>query len=161
MADLPPAPDIDSMSDKVELLSWDLVPGDCLVHQSFSVHGAPGISSIASRRRAYVTRWVGVDVRWDPRPGEQLDLYISRAFHQGSMLCKDLYDLKRFDEDGKLTIAMEAMRLRSKQQVPSYLAKFIAQKKKSSSKKNQKLSFSGHLQASKEELLDMVVDFRE
>ncbi|KAL3698588.1 hypothetical protein R1sor_012664 [Riccia sorocarpa] len=69
MADLPPAPDIDSMSDKVELLSWDLVPGDCLVHQSFSVHGAPGISSSVYRRRAYVTRWVGDDVRWDPRPG--------------------------------------------------------------------------------------------
>ncbi|KAL3698540.1 hypothetical protein R1sor_012616 [Riccia sorocarpa] len=69
MAELPPAPDIDSMSDRVELLSWDLVPGDCLVHQSFSVHGAPGISSSANRRRAYVTRWVGDDVRWDPRPG--------------------------------------------------------------------------------------------
>ncbi|KAL2629524.1 hypothetical protein R1flu_014210 [Riccia fluitans] len=66
---LPPAPDVDSLLDKVELLSWDLEPGDCLVHHSFAVHGTPGISSSANRRRAYATRWVGDAVRFDPRPG--------------------------------------------------------------------------------------------
>ncbi|KAL3682245.1 hypothetical protein R1sor_000267 [Riccia sorocarpa] len=67
--DLPSVPDIDSMLDKVELLSWDLEPGDCLLHHSFSVHGAPGNSSTVNRRRAYITRWVGDAVRYDPRPG--------------------------------------------------------------------------------------------
>ncbi|KAL3675399.1 hypothetical protein R1sor_025347 [Riccia sorocarpa] len=70
---------------------------------------------------------------------------------------KVIHDLKRFDEDGKLTVAMEAMKLRSKQQVYPNLAKFIAQKNKTGSRKNQKLPFIGHLQASKEDLLDMVV----
>ncbi|KAJ7548185.1 hypothetical protein O6H91_07G001400 [Diphasiastrum complanatum] len=66
---LPDVPDIDAMHDKVELLRWKMEPGDCLVHHSFSIHGAPGISANSSRRRAYATRWVGDDVTFDPRPG--------------------------------------------------------------------------------------------
>ncbi|KAL3687623.1 hypothetical protein R1sor_013932 [Riccia sorocarpa] len=79
MTDLPPLPDIDSILDKVELLSWDLEPGDCLVHHSFAVHGAPGISSTSNRRRAYATRWVGDAVRYDPRPGTMEFLWRSKA----------------------------------------------------------------------------------
>lgn len=57
---------------KFELLTWDMDPGDCLVHHSLAVHGAPGISSQSGRRRAYATRWFGEDVRFDPRPGIDL-----------------------------------------------------------------------------------------
>ncbi|KAG6556622.1 hypothetical protein Mapa_001563 [Marchantia paleacea] len=72
-------PDIDRMLDQVELLTWDLEPGDCLVHHSFSVHGAPGISSSGNRRRAYATRWVGDAVRYDPRPGTMEFLWRQKA----------------------------------------------------------------------------------
>ncbi|OAE19310.1 hypothetical protein AXG93_1860s1190 [Marchantia polymorpha subsp. ruderalis] len=72
-------PDIDSMRDQVELLSWDLEPGDCLVHHSFAVHGAPGISSSGNRRRAYATRWAGDDVRYDPRPGTMEFMWKEKA----------------------------------------------------------------------------------
>uniref|UniRef100_A0A7I4ADD0 Phytanoyl-CoA dioxygenase n=1 Tax=Physcomitrium patens TaxID=3218 RepID=A0A7I4ADD0_PHYPA len=68
-AALPDAPDIENRRDEFELLTWDMDPGDCLVHHSFAVHGAPGISSQSGRRRAYATRWFGEDVRFDPRPG--------------------------------------------------------------------------------------------
>ncbi|CAK9206065.1 unnamed protein product [Sphagnum troendelagicum] len=68
-AGLPEIPDIDSMGNEVELLSWDMEPGDCLVHHSFMVHGAPGISSESGRRRGYATRWFGETVHFDPRPG--------------------------------------------------------------------------------------------
>jgi hypothetical protein len=63
---------------KFELLTWDMEPGDCLVHHSFAVHGAPGISTQSERRRAYATRWFGEDVRFDPRPGTsmQIDLLV-------------------------------------------------------------------------------------
>lgn len=54
---------------QVELLTWDLEPGDCILHQSFAVHGAPGVTSTTLRRRAYATRWVGDEVVYDPRPG--------------------------------------------------------------------------------------------
>lgn len=68
-ASLPDIPDIESKRDEYELLTWDMEPGDCLIHHSFAVHGAPGISTQAGRRRAYATRWFGEDVRFDPRPG--------------------------------------------------------------------------------------------
>lgn len=61
---------MDNFVCKLELLTWDMEPGDCLVHHSFAVHGAPGISSQSGRRRAYATRWFGEDVRFDPRPGQ-------------------------------------------------------------------------------------------
>ena len=67
---------------KFELLTWDMEPGDCLVHHSFAVHGAPGISTQSGRRRAYATRWFGEDVDFDPRPGTpiQIDLcFFSRV----------------------------------------------------------------------------------
>jgi ectoine hydroxylase-related dioxygenase (phytanoyl-CoA dioxygenase family) len=62
-------PDIDAKRDEHELLSWDMEPGDCLVHHAMTVHGAPGNRTAATRRRAYATRWTGDDVTWNPRPG--------------------------------------------------------------------------------------------
>lgn len=66
---LPGMPDIDSQLDKVELLAWDMEPGDCLIHHGFAIHGASGISTSGARRRGYATRWIGEDVLFDPRPG--------------------------------------------------------------------------------------------
>lgn len=62
-------PDIDNERDRHEFLSWDMQPGDTLVHQGMAIHGAPGNSSSTIRRRAYSIRWTGDDAVWDPRPG--------------------------------------------------------------------------------------------
>ena len=62
-------PDIDADPDRYEILTWDLEPGDCLVHHGRTIHGAPGNASSTTRRRAYSIRWTGDDVTWDPRPG--------------------------------------------------------------------------------------------
>jgi len=62
-------PDIDAERDKHEFLSWDMAPGDILIHQGMSIHGAPANSSSSIRRRGYSIRWTGDDARWDPRPG--------------------------------------------------------------------------------------------
>jgi ectoine hydroxylase-related dioxygenase (phytanoyl-CoA dioxygenase family) len=64
-----PTPDIDASPDSFEILSWDLEPGDCLVHHGMAMHGAPGNRSGGVRRRAHSIRFTGDDVRWDPRPG--------------------------------------------------------------------------------------------
>ncbi|CAM6089651.1 unnamed protein product [Calypogeia fissa] len=77
---LPDMPDIDNQLDKVELLTWDMEPGDCLVHHSFSVHGSPGISESGHRRRAYATRWVGDQVIFDPRPGTMYQLWLKAGY---------------------------------------------------------------------------------
>lgn len=62
-------PDIEAKRARYELLSWDLEPGDVLIHHAMTLHGAPGNTSSATRRRGYSTRWAGDDARWDPRPG--------------------------------------------------------------------------------------------
>jgi len=68
---LPEVPDIDAMRDQVELLRFDLEPGDCTVHHGLLVHGAPGNRSTDRRRRAHVSRWAGDDAVFNPRPDIQ------------------------------------------------------------------------------------------
>jgi ectoine hydroxylase-related dioxygenase (phytanoyl-CoA dioxygenase family) len=73
-------PDIDADPDGFDVVSWELEPGDCLVHHGMTVHGSPGNASAGVRRRAYSLRWTGDDVTWDPRPGvlERIPLMTSR-----------------------------------------------------------------------------------
>lgn len=94
---LPDMPDIDSQLDKVELLAWDMEPGDCLVHHAFAVHGAPGLSTSGGRRRGYATRWVGDDVLFDPRPGTMhyawLDVGLDPKLAPGQKLESEMFPL--------------------------------------------------------------------
>jgi ectoine hydroxylase-related dioxygenase (phytanoyl-CoA dioxygenase family) len=62
-------PDIDAARDKYQCLSWDMQPGDVLLHHGMCIHGAPANSSRNTPRRGYAVRWTGDDARWDPRPG--------------------------------------------------------------------------------------------
>jgi ectoine hydroxylase-related dioxygenase (phytanoyl-CoA dioxygenase family) len=62
-------PDIDAARDQYEFLSWDMAPGDILIHHGMSIHGAPANSSRSTPRRGYSVRWTGDDATWDPRPG--------------------------------------------------------------------------------------------
>ena len=63
-------PDIDGHRDEFEIASFDVAPGDAIAFHFLTVHGAPGNASASSRRRAFVHRWVGDDVRFKVRPGE-------------------------------------------------------------------------------------------
>jgi len=67
---LPPLPDIDAQRTTLDIRSWDMEPGDCLVFNALMVHGAHGNSSLAHRRRAVSTRWCGDNARYCMRPGE-------------------------------------------------------------------------------------------
>ncbi|MGH9030689.1 MAG: phytanoyl-CoA dioxygenase family protein [Acidimicrobiia bacterium] len=66
---LEPPPDIDAHRDEHRILSWDLEPGDCLVHHALTVHGAPGNVAPDRRRRGLSTRWCGDDAVYDPHAG--------------------------------------------------------------------------------------------
>lgn len=72
---LPKIPDIDSLLEqgdpKIKLTSFDYEPGDVSIHHGLLVHMAPANTSGSTRRRAYITRWAGDGVIWDPRPGIQ------------------------------------------------------------------------------------------
>ena len=62
-------PDIDATVSADQIICYDLKPGDCLVHNFNTIHGARGNTGSKTRRRGYATRWTGEDVVWDPRPG--------------------------------------------------------------------------------------------
>ena len=66
--EFPAVPDIDAMRGDLEIVTFDLEPGDCTVHHALTVHGAPGNARADRRRRAVVTRWAGDDVVYRPRP---------------------------------------------------------------------------------------------
>ncbi len=69
--DLEKTPDIDAMRDALDIVHFEMAPGDCTIHHGLLVHGSPGNQSTELRRRAYVVRWTGDDVVFDPRPGIQ------------------------------------------------------------------------------------------
>lgn len=77
-------PDIDAHRDQYEFLSWDMQPGDVLVHHSLAIHGAAGNKSNTMRRRAVSTRWFGDQAYYRPsgrlqpdtvklKPGDPMD----------------------------------------------------------------------------------------
>jgi ectoine hydroxylase-related dioxygenase (phytanoyl-CoA dioxygenase family) len=69
--DLPPMPDIEAMRGELDFIQYELEPGDCTVHHGLIVHGAPGNATADRRRRAYLTRWAGDNVTYQPRPNIQ------------------------------------------------------------------------------------------
>lgn len=63
-----------------EILSWNMEPGDCLIHHFLTIHSSsPNISS--NQRRAVVTNWTGDDITyyyrpntWPYQPLDEIDL---------------------------------------------------------------------------------------
>ena len=53
-------PDIDAMRGDLDVVAFDVEPGDCIVFHARTVHGGPGNDGLR-RRRAYSTRWAGDD----------------------------------------------------------------------------------------------------
>ena len=57
--------DIRDNPGNYDMLTWDVEPGDVLIHHSHTVHGAPGNLSTDRRRRAISFRLFGDDATWD------------------------------------------------------------------------------------------------
>lgn len=51
------------------LVSFDVEPGDVVVHHYRTLHGAPANTSVTRRRRAISVRYCGDDIRYRLRPG--------------------------------------------------------------------------------------------
>lgn len=68
-AGLEPLPDIEAERDKHEILSWELEPGDVLIHHPLTLHYASGNASPTGRRRGLALRYLGEDAVFDDRPG--------------------------------------------------------------------------------------------
>jgi ectoine hydroxylase-related dioxygenase (phytanoyl-CoA dioxygenase family) len=52
-----------------QLIGFELVPGDVVVHHYRTLHGSPSNSSATRRRRAISLRYCGDDIRYNFRPG--------------------------------------------------------------------------------------------
>jgi ectoine hydroxylase-related dioxygenase (phytanoyl-CoA dioxygenase family) len=57
--------DVNSDPQRYEFITWNVEPGDIIVHHGLTIHGAPGNLSPSRRRRAISMRWIGDDIRWD------------------------------------------------------------------------------------------------
>ena len=66
---LEPVPDIDGRADEFDLFATALAPGDAILFDFRTLHGATD-ATLKARRRALSTRWIGEDVRYCRRPGE-------------------------------------------------------------------------------------------
>ncbi|HYB99485.1 MAG TPA: phytanoyl-CoA dioxygenase family protein [Candidatus Limnocylindrales bacterium] len=69
---LEPVPDIESHRDRYRILSWDVEPGDVILHHPLVLHGAGGNASSILRRRAIAVRYVGEEAEWHDHPGSFL-----------------------------------------------------------------------------------------
>jgi ectoine hydroxylase-related dioxygenase (phytanoyl-CoA dioxygenase family) len=79
-------PDIDANRGAYRLLSWDMKPGDCLIHHGMTLHGSSFNATRDRRRRAFSTRWLGDDARYaEPQPYMDPGTIFSGGMVGGSM----------------------------------------------------------------------------
>ena len=87
-----PDPDKDPT---LRVLEWEMQPGDAIIFDYRTVHGARG-NEAASRRRVLSLRWVGDDVRYAERPGRTSPPYPGHAMVSGQRLRADWFPVIRY-----------------------------------------------------------------
>lgn len=85
-----PVPDPENEPDRYELLAWEMEPGDVVLFDYRSVHGAPANPGIR-RRRAFSMRWLGDDVRYTERPGRTSPPFPGHGMREGQTLRDDWF----------------------------------------------------------------------
>lgn len=84
-------PDIEGHPDEFDLVSFDVEPGDVLVHHYHTVHGAGGNRSRYQVRRAATLRYTGDDIRTLARSWAPKRLHFAQQLPDGSALSGDDY----------------------------------------------------------------------
>jgi ectoine hydroxylase-related dioxygenase (phytanoyl-CoA dioxygenase family) len=78
-------PDIEANRDQYQILSFDVMPGDVIVHHVRTIHGAGG--NLSSRpRRAISLRYCGDQVRYKERQGAVQQVGVSHKLRDGDRL---------------------------------------------------------------------------
>lgn len=85
-----PVPDPDADQEDQEVLEWPLEPGDAVLFDFRTVHGARGNTS-TTRRRALSLRFVGDDARFVERPGRTSPPFPGHDMRPGDRLREDWF----------------------------------------------------------------------
>lgn len=85
----PRLPDIENAEEDYDIVSFNVEPGDIVVHDVLTVHGAGG-NPTNRPRRAISFRYCGDDVRFFDRPGAIPQVYTTHNLKNGDRLdCED------------------------------------------------------------------------
>jgi ectoine hydroxylase-related dioxygenase (phytanoyl-CoA dioxygenase family) len=89
---------------ELRVLEWSLEPGDALIFDFRTVHGARG-NSAATSRRILSLRWVGDDVRYAERAGRTSPPYPGHDMTPGQRLREDWFPVvwPKTSEESRLT----------------------------------------------------------
>ena len=85
-----PVPDPDADPGDSRVLEWAMDPGDAVLFDFRTVHGARGNTS-GTRRRALSLRWVGDDARYVARPGRTSPPFPGHGMQTGEGLRDDWF----------------------------------------------------------------------
>lgn len=86
-------PDIEAAPDKYDIVSFDVDPGDVIIHHVMTVHGSRGNMSKDRLRRAISLRYCGDDVSYLDRPGAVVQPYLQDQLNDGDPLYSKDYPL--------------------------------------------------------------------
>ena len=84
-----PVPDPDRNPD-LHVLEWEMAPGDAVLFDYRTVHGARG-NETPTRRRVLSLRWVGDDVRFIERCGRTSPAFVGHGMREGQRLREDWF----------------------------------------------------------------------
>lgn len=88
--DWTPVPDPDANPDDLTVLEWPMQPGDAVLFDFRTAHGARG-NFTPTRRRALSLRWVGDDARYVERSGRTSPPYPGHDMQAGQKLREDWF----------------------------------------------------------------------
>lgn len=88
--DWTPVPDPDADPGESRVLEWPMEPGDAVLFDFRTVHGARG-NTANTRRRALSLRWVGDDARYVERPGRTSPPFPGHGMVSGDRLRPDWF----------------------------------------------------------------------
>lgn len=86
-------PDIEAARDKYEIRMICAKPGDAIVHDVMTVHGAAGNRTVDKLRRGISFRYCGDDIRYFDKPGAIPQPWIGRKLADGERLNSADYPL--------------------------------------------------------------------
>jgi len=86
-------PDIEANPEDYDILSFDVQPGDVIIHHVLTIHGAGGNPSRDKMRRAISFRYCGDDVTYYDRPGSIDQPYIKEKLKDGDRLFSKDYPI--------------------------------------------------------------------